>query len=59
MLEKVSTPIIFSRVKNLMYTFLSDYDIALVRINYPVQDYESGAYNVAWKIHGSSTINIH
>ena len=47
MLEKVSTPIIFSRVKNLMYTFLSDYDIALVRINYPVQDYESGAYNVA------------
>ena len=59
MLEKVSFPILFSGVKKLMYTSLSDYDIALVRINYPVQDYESGAYNIALKIHGSSTINIH
>ena len=44
---------------NILCTSLSDYDIALVRINYPVQDYESGAYNVARKIHKSSTINNH
>ena len=43
---KVSIRIILDETKILVCISYSDYDIALVRINYPVQDDKSGSYNL-------------